>query len=89
MDQLPPRAREAIYNDPDLLSFLQLLADNSTEGIIFTDGPKRGYFPDEGVFVSTDHLAPSNNGGAGKDLRSALREAFALDIPTDDERAGA
>ncbi|MEO0930491.1 MAG: hypothetical protein AAFY14_07540 [Pseudomonadota bacterium] len=86
---LSTQARTAIYDDHDLLRYLRLLAKNDTDDIIFTDESKRGYFPGEGVFVSADHLDPGNAGRGGKDLRTELREAFALDISVEDEQATA
>ncbi|MEL6682139.1 MAG: hypothetical protein AAFQ09_05780 [Pseudomonadota bacterium] len=89
VNQLSEQARTAIYDDHDLLRYLRLLANNDTDNIIFTDESKKGYFPGEGVFVSADHLDPNNEGRGGKDLRTELREAFALDVSVEDEKAAA
>lgn len=64
--KLSTPARAAIRDDDELMPFIQLSSMNDNGGIIFTDGPKRGYFPDEGVFVSAGHLGPSRDGDGGK-----------------------
>lgn len=86
--KLPTQARAEIRNDDELMHFIQLSSMNDNGGIVFSDAKEPGLYPGEGVFVSTYHLDPSNVGGGRKDLRTELREAFALDISVEDERAG-